>query len=219
MNFFGHAAIACWRSRAPAFVLGAMLPDFAAMIRARPPASLHDEISDGIGFHHRTDDAFHHAPSFLLLSRAAHTELAGRGLGRGSARAVAHVGVEILIDAELARDDVAREAYLAALGVAGEAALGAQVTWRDIAERTRFSHLRAALIERGVALDDASPELVALRVQRALQGRPRLALRAGDETRVRDWARAARALVDARMTDLLAELEGALGATKERVGC
>jgi hypothetical protein len=214
MNFFGHAAVACWRSRAPAFVLGSMLPDFAAMIRARPPASSHDEIRDGIGFHHRTDDAFHQAPSFVSLSRAARDELARRGLGRGSARAVAHVGVEILIDAALARDDIARDAYLAALGVAREGALGGEVGWRDVAERTRFAHLREALIGRGVAADDASPELVALRVQRTLQGRPRLALAAGDETKVRDWASRARTLVEAQIEQLLAELEAGLGVTK-----
>ena len=35
MNYLGHAAVATWRTSDRAFVLGAMLPDFATMIGAR----------------------------------------------------------------------------------------------------------------------------------------------------------------------------------------
>ena len=52
MNFFGHALIAERReaTRGPVraeFVLGSMLPDFASMLRVRPPQATQD-ISVGI---------------------------------------------------------------------------------------------------------------------------------------------------------------------------
>src|SRR5690606_20947871 len=120
VNFFGHAAIAAWHSSEPGFVLGAMLPDFAAMIRTRPPRATLTSIERGIAFHHLTDHAFHDAPSFRQLTAAAMLELAGLGLGRGAARATAHVGIEILIDGVLARESAARRAYLDALAFGSE---------------------------------------------------------------------------------------------------
>src|SRR3954452_22349226 len=107
MNFFGHALIAqrAETTRGPIrseFVLGAMLPDFASMLRTRPPFSTLDALSAGLWFHHRTDDAFHGSPSFLQFSGDASRFLSDRGVARGTARAVAHVGVELLLDAAFA---------------------------------------------------------------------------------------------------------------------
>ena len=67
MNFFGHAVVATWHATEPRFVLGAMLPDFAAMIRARPPAARDPELARGIALHHATDEVFHDAPTFREL--------------------------------------------------------------------------------------------------------------------------------------------------------
>lgn len=210
MNFFGHAAVACWRTTAPPFVLGAMLPDFAAMIRARPPGSAHAQIASGMRFHHRTDHVFHDAPSFRALSTSAFAALSQLGLRRGSARAVAHIGVEILIDAALARDSVARRAYLEALGAAEEAELGRDIAWRDASERARFADLQRALLERGVGEGGVSPELVAWRVARALAGRARLELALPDQPAVERWAAAAAPDVLGRVPEILAEVARAL---------
>jgi len=50
MNFFGHTVLAVRRGGDPSFVLGAMLPDFATMIRARPPRPEHTGIGAGMQF-------------------------------------------------------------------------------------------------------------------------------------------------------------------------
>ena len=192
MNFFGHAAVASWQTRAPGFVLGAMLPDFAAMIRARPPGAGHDALQDGVRYHHRTDEAFHDAPIFRQLSREALAYLLERGVTRGAARAVAHIGVEILLDGELARDAQARSAYRAALEAGREHELGRFVEWRDASERARFDALREGLESRGVKPEHSSPEVVVYRVTRMLADRPRLALAAEHQPAVYDWARWAR---------------------------
>ncbi|MEB2325122.1 MAG: hypothetical protein OZ921_21590, partial [Sorangiineae bacterium] len=125
MDFFGHAAVASWHGAGTGLALGAMLPDFAGMILARPPPAAHSGITEGIRLHHRTDAVFHDAPAFRELSTRALEWLEDRGLRRGSARAIAHVGVEMLLDAAVADDAGARAAYLGALDEAREAALGA----------------------------------------------------------------------------------------------
>ena len=90
MNFFGHTVLAVQRSAEPAFVLGAMLPDFATMIRARPPRTEHADIDSGMQFHWRTDEVFHRSTAFLTLTRRAVGWLSARGVRAGSALAVFH---------------------------------------------------------------------------------------------------------------------------------
>jgi len=207
LNFFGHAAVALWRSPEPRFLLGAMLPDFAGMIRARPPSVLDRQIGAGVDFHHETDRAFHDAPSFRALCSEAFGELLERGVRRGSARAVAHVGIEILLDSVIARREPrAQDAYLFTLEQGREESLGRFVEWRTLAERGRFSSLLSALASRGASAATVSPELVAFRVTRALSGRPRLELDERAELEVRDWAERARERVAEQGPPLLDEL-------------
>jgi hypothetical protein len=210
VNFFGHAVVACWRSDAPPFVLGAMLPDFAGMIRARPPSSDHAELARGISFHHATDHAFHGSTVFRSLTAQAYSALVAQGVRRGSARAVAHVGVELLLDAALAEEAGARNAYRAALVSAREPALSARIRWRDDYERGRFAELCSVLESRGVASQHGAPELVALRLSRALADRPRLALDDAAERVVRSWAEDARDAVLRSAPGLINELRHAL---------
>jgi hypothetical protein len=212
VNFFGHAVVACWRSDAPAFVLGAMLPDFAGMIRARPPVAGHSELAEGMAFHHLTDHAFHDSPTFRALTAQANAALSAGGLRRGSARAAAHVGVEILLDAALAHDAGGRRAYRAALVSASDPELATHIAWRDDNERVRFENLCALLAERGVSDRHTAPELVALRLSRTLADRPRLALDASSEQVVCRWASAARDVVERAAPALLDELRRALAA-------
>jgi hypothetical protein len=215
VNFFGHAAVARWYSESPTVALGAMLPDFAAMIRARPPVVREPLLQRGVALHHATDHAFHETSVFRELTAWAHADLAERGLARGPARAVAHVGVEILIDGVLAHDDAARRSYLAALTL-GRTLDAASVSWRDGASSLAFAELVAALCARGISRSHHTPEVLALRVARALAPRPRLALGANDEPRVIAWAHAARPRVAARGDALVKELrrmlESASGA-------
>jgi hypothetical protein len=187
VNFFGHAAVASWTSRSPAFALGAMLPDFVTMIGSRLVSAAHLELRRGIEFHHQTDRVFHDSATFKALSASALGVLRELGLARGSARAVAHVGVEILLDGALASDERARSLYELALGESGRDRLGAHLVWRDTLAVTRFETLCARLLGRGVERD-VSPELVALRLTHALAARPRLALDARGAGLVARWA-------------------------------
>jgi hypothetical protein len=210
VNFFGHTVLAVRRSTAPAFVLGAMLPDFATMIRARAPSTAHTDIDSGMQFHWKTDEAFHRSAAFLALTHRAVGWLSARGVRSGSALAVAHVGVEILLDAALAGDDCAQQAYRAALVGAAHDELGRFVDWASPGERARFDALRARLLARGAVAGDITPDTVAERLRYVLADRPRLALDEASVPTVRDWARATRPEIDAHAPSLLQHLTAQL---------
>src|SRR4051794_21846302 len=92
VNFFGHAAVASWSSSSPGVGLGAMLPDFATMIRTRlaerGEASTSAEVAAGIALHHATDAAFHVLPAVTALMRELDDRLLHHGCARGPRRAV-----------------------------------------------------------------------------------------------------------------------------------
>jgi hypothetical protein len=203
MNFFGHAAIAGLRTDNAAIVLGAMLPDLASMIGARPPRVSHSDLRQGVDLHHRTDEIFHDSAAFRQLSARSFALLMQRGLSRGSARATAHVGIEIQIDAELAVDARARQAYMAALAAARVVEAG--IVW-SADERKHFATLCHTLRSRGVSPRHADPPVLARRIERTLAGRPRLALVAADLDAIAAWAAELRPRVAMRMPELRADL-------------
>jgi len=212
MNFFGHALIA-QRNEAtrgvirPEFVLGAMLPDFASMLRTRPPATTLETLRAGLAFHHRTDDAFHGSTSFLEFSRLASSFLSDRGLPRGSARAVAHVGVELVLDAAFARETAANEAYLCAIERGLTAQASGHIHWSSTEIAPKFQHLCHNLRQRGAYRSDAPAELIAERLRTILADRPRLAMDDAGQTVVRDWVVAARPSIVSGAARLLVEVE------------
>ncbi len=171
MNFFGHATVAAWLSPDPRWVLGAMLPDFASMSRARLFGAEDAVVEAGVALHHATDDAFHGAPSFLELYARGAEALEAAGVGRGAARAVAHVGTELLLDGLLLDDPEAARCYRAAVALPREP-LG--LRFRD-GGAARFAALDARLREHDLPEDYRSPERVALRLEQILARRPRLA--------------------------------------------
>ena len=211
MNFFGHALVAqrneATRGAVRAeFVLGSMLPDFASMLRTRPPSTTDAAMGAGLRFHHVTDEAFHGSRAFLEFSGQASSFLTSRGLARGSARAVAHVGVELLLDAALAGER-ANEAYLSAIESALTLTVSDHIQWVDRDAKMRFSHLCHSLESRGAVQPDTSPELIAQRLRNILADRPRLALDDGGQSVVRDWAMTMRPSILAGAAALLAEVE------------
>jgi hypothetical protein len=211
MNFFGHALVAQRHeaTRGPVraeFVLGSMLPDFASMLRERPPQATRGALVAGLHFHHLTDDAFHGSQSFLEFSGHASSYLRSRGLPRGSARAVAHVGVELLLDAALATNS-ANEAYLSALECALTERVADHIQWQSSDGKARFRQLCRRLVGRGAVGTDAPPELVAQRLRNILADRPRLALDDAGQSVVRDWAMMTRPVVISRAPQLLFEVE------------
>jgi hypothetical protein len=211
MNFFGHALLAQRHeaTRGPVraeFVLGAMLPDFACMLRLRPPRSVLAGVAEGLRFHHRTDEAFHGSRSFLELSGQASSFLRSRGLARGSARAVAHVGVELLLDTALVTAS-ANEAYLSAIECGLTERIRDHIDWQSADGDERFQHLCHNLAKRGAVAADTSAELIAERLRNILASRPRLALDDAGQSVVRDWAMSARPVIVSGASSLLSEVE------------
>src|SRR5690349_20150324 len=188
-----------------------MLPDFAAMIRARPPATAHTDLDAGMRFHYRTDELFHRSPAFVELTRSAFEWLLKRGVERGRARAIAHVGVELLLDADLSRGETVQRAYVGALQGAAGPRLGQHVTWAAPEERLGFENLRVRLLGRGPMVDEPTPGMIALRLRRALSGRPRLALDDATERVAREWADLTRPAVTAQAPELTRALAAQLG--------
>lgn len=169
MNFFGHAAVATWSAADSGKVLGAMLPDFASMCGSRLAGADDAAVADGIALHHATDAAFHRLPVVTGLMRELDELLAAGGCSRGPRRAVAHVGVELLLDGVLVDEPSYRAAYVA--GIAHDPAL----RWRDPEGPPRFAALVDRLRARGVPDDLRLPEAITMRVQRMLGHRPLLA--------------------------------------------
>lgn len=221
MNFFGHAALAAGhfstlspRVPGPDLALlcaGAMLPDFISMLRLGRPAVLDERVARGVSFHHLTDHAFHELASFVSLSREAFAWLSAQQVPRGPARAVAHIGIEMLLDEVLSSDVDACDAYRAALC----APLDQALSFGTPADPERLSALRASLLERAATRIEPTAELVAERIRAALAGRPRLALEAAVQPRLRSWVALTRPLVVSAAPQLLATLRAQL-ANQER---
>lgn len=194
-------------------MLGAMLPDFAGMIGARPPRVTHDDVDRGMAFHHETDRVFHDSPTFRALQAEARRVLRDLGLPRPSALAVAHIGVEILLDEPLARDAAARESYACALSAGRQELLGSHIAWGEPPIRERFEHLRSTLELRGIPKGAADARVVAWRVAKALEGRPRFRLDDDGERIVHSWAEATSGRVADAADSVLAELRAGLRVT------
>lgn len=180
MNFFGHAAVATWSKPTGGTVLGAMLPDFATMSGTRLAEASDADIARGIDLHHATDAAFHRLPPVLALMRELDDRLDKGGCARGPRRAVAHIGVELLLDGVLVEEAVYREHY-----VAGLAHDPAGIGWRDADDPARFGRLLERLRAYGVPLDLQRPEAIAQRLHRMLAHRPLLAPSASDLATIR----------------------------------
>jgi acyl carrier protein phosphodiesterase len=180
VNFFGHATVALWSSDEPLFVLGSMLPDLVGMAGLRlPRGPFPPALARGIELHHRTDEAFHADPLFLALTQRTLDELTAQGVPRGPARAVAHVGIELLLDGELLGVPGVAVAYESAL-----ASLDALAGAFD-AENARWQALSQALRARGVPYDYRNTDAVVNILVRILARRPRLAVAPGSERIVR----------------------------------
>lgn len=179
VNFFGHAAVATWRSADPAVGLGAMLPDFETMSGARIAGTDDAALADGIALHHTTDKAFHTMPAVTGLMRELDDRLLALGCARGPRRAVAHIGTELLLDGVLIDEPPYRDGYLAAL------AYEPRLEWRDPGDAPQFETLLGRLRAHGVPDDLRRPDAIAQRMQRMLAHRPLLAPSATDQAAIR----------------------------------
>lgn len=169
VNFFGHAAIASWSSSTPGVILGSMIPDFSTMSGARVAATADLEVAAGIELHHATDAAFHTLPAVTGLMRELDDALARRACARGPRRAVAHIGIELLLDGVLVREPSYRAAYTR--GLAHEVA----IEWQAHGDDARFARLIERLRTYGVPDDLERVDAIVHRLARILGHRPLLA--------------------------------------------
>jgi hypothetical protein len=216
MNFFGHAALAAnhfgerrpplARDLLPTVCLGAMLPDFIGMLGLGRPTIQDPVLATGVAFHHGTDEVFHELPGFHQLSRQAFAWLSQQSLPRGPARAVAHMGIEMLLDEEMADEPSARDAYRAALAVP----LAPLLAFATPLDAERMAGLQRALLTRGAGQLRPPAALVAERICRSLAGRPRLAVDDAGQTLLARWVDVTRPLVTAEAPEVLATLRARL---------
>jgi hypothetical protein len=132
-----------------------------------------------VDFHHETDAAFHGCERFVSLCARTVERLTVRGVGRGTSRAVAHVGTELLLDGLLSRESTARTVYSDALGLAIEARLSASVPV-SAEDQERLHHGLTRLSRAPIPEGYLDPVFVADRLRAMLAHRPRLAFQAGD---------------------------------------
>lgn len=169
VNYFGHAAVASWFPGRGGLPLGAMLPDFSTMSGARIAGSDDEEVAAGITLHHATDAAFHKSPVVTGLMRELDKRLERGGCARGPRRAVAHIGVELLLDGVLVENEAYRDEYILALEYE------APLSWRNEGDAEKYEVLITRLRDYGVPMDLKKPEAIAHRMSRMLANRPLLA--------------------------------------------
>jgi hypothetical protein len=188
LNFFGHAVAASWVSASPAFAYGSMLPDLLSMVGARRVECDDPEIKSGVRFHHLTDRCFHGDATFAALESDAREQLALLGVRKGPRRALSHVGIELLLDAVLARSTTAVSAYRMALAV-GESSLDVRVLPQG--DATALRSVARFLRERSTYLVPKDAVEATHRMARVLSRRPLLAFDENEEFAVLRWTRQA----------------------------
>lgn len=150
-----------------------MLPDLLPMAGLRGARAYRNRaVEEGHQFHVVTDALFHATPTFVNLNRAALQDLRRLGVSTGPARACAHMGVEMLIDAELVKNGPFFSSY--------EGALRTSLSTPDLLlpllpdELIRARHLCEHLHKSGCDVFATSVDRFAVRLSRTLASRPRL---------------------------------------------
>ena len=171
MNFLGHAHVALAVGvEDRTSLLGVVIADLATMAGVRiRRADADGALADGMRLHLVTDAAFHADSTFVAGMVALREDLLAAGARPGSARAIAHVGWELLLDGTLV-GAAAEAGFWQAMAVADQASAVVVPAGRDRwrAFVGRWDGPRPVL-----RYDD--PLWVADRVHAMLQRRPRLA--------------------------------------------
>lgn len=175
MNVLGHTHVAeRLRPHDAAHALGAVLPDLASIAGVRLqtplPAPAHAAIAEGIACHHAADATFHSLARFRAGAAALRRDLLAAGLPTGPARAVAHVGYELLLDGTLVgtpTEDAYRRALAGVADATDAIAPAHRARWLAFVDRT-------TTVRHAPRYDDV--EWVAGRLVAILAHRPRLRL-------------------------------------------
>jgi hypothetical protein len=171
VNFLGHTFVAMAQGDDdPEYLLGAVLPDLASMARVRIDRSALDGVLlRGVRCHIEVDAAFHAHPDFRSGMAAIRAGLVDHDVGRGAARAIGHVGWELLLDGTLV-GSATETAYWRALEVAPSALKAITPSGQD--RWARFLGLWDLSLRPQLRYDD--PGWVADRLYAMLSDRPHL---------------------------------------------
>jgi hypothetical protein len=219
VNIVGHVEVA--RRVAPGedagFLEGTAAPDFATMLGLRlgPVDGHRSPEARGVRVHHRTDDAFHDTEAFRTQCAALRADLHRAGLPRGAARACGHVGVELLLDGALLAEQAtvdAAESVLASLATPGPGLLALAAP----PDKGHWEHGLGQIGERLTLSGYGSPDTVAERLHRVVQGRPRLAFDRSQVPRLAEALARARPAVVAGAAGLVAEVTGSVATSVAR---
>jgi hypothetical protein len=210
VNFYAHACVALWRSDDPRYLFGAMLPDLTGMLGLRYATSSDATLNAGIELHHATDAAFHSAGHFVAMCASGVAELTEHGVGRGPARAVAHVGTELLLDGRMSHDREARTAYSEALRYAVAHELSDTLALPEARDRARLHAGVARLTLAPLPEGYREPAFVVDRLEHILSRRPRLALQSCDRPHVERFLERAQTELDSTWLELLEQVRAAL---------
>lgn len=165
-------------------IVGAMLPDFEQMSGSGPTKPTTEALRLGVQFHHATDRAFHGAEAFLTGCAEGSARLTRDGVGRGAARALSHIGLELLLDGYLLEQTEIQDVYAQALEWFEPAA-----HIEDAGDGvSRLSALRARLRQVGAPIGYTDPARVVDTLYRVLGHRPRLAPEADMRPAILAWA-------------------------------
>jgi hypothetical protein len=188
VNFYSHVAIASLFSEELGLAFGAMLPDLASLVGAKPPKTSCPHIRRGYALHHATDRAFHELEPFRHASRTESQRLLSLGLSRGTAVAAAHVGLELVLDDALAEDEPTQALFRTTLAAAAPQMLCQSLEWGSDAHAAQFETLRQRVWSLAMEQLPLDGTTLAERLCRTLERRPKLAVRAGDRELLQCWA-------------------------------
>lgn len=156
--------------------LGAALPDVGAMgrfnLRGDKPSG---PIAEGIALHHATDDLFHGHEWFKAHQADLFSSLTAAGIRRGAAKAVAHVGPELLLDGELLSHTHLKNEIESGMGQLLPNLNEIETLVLPQKRQAWRVHLQR-VAQRGAPTFYDDPFLVADSLERILRARPRLAL-------------------------------------------
>jgi hypothetical protein len=187
LNFFSHVAVVAKFTQDEGIAFGSMFPDFASLLGIKVPTTQNTAILVGYELHHLTDKAFHELSAFREACHEETSKLRRFGFDRGPALAIAHVGLEFLLDCALARDEESVYLFERSLSWASPDCLNAQFCGFSDENTVRFEHLRQRLLTVGPPMDAPKPIVIAERILRTLERRPKLAPPLSMKPQLVDW--------------------------------
>lgn len=211
VNLGAHVTIAAEHFEDPLVHLGSALPDVATIGGFRMlPGSAAGPVGKGVAFHHATDSLFHSHGWFTSRQKSVFDDLSAAGVGRGAARASAHVGVELLLDGELFANRPERSSFVAHALSLATAAPGIGEVVNEVSRQRWEEHL-SRLPQWRSPTYFRDPQAVARRMESILSRRPRLAMEPDDVERVAAALASVQPSIVDSAEDFLAEMVELLG--------